>query len=189
MKINRSFYTPISEAVACQRAVTFLTRVGYKQLIDSSNYLHFKRGSIIGTISNFNPTKWACTMNVRVTSETGMSKINIEAQIANDPFEKRFAEELFTAEFNLLDAAVTTNEFNIFDVVDLRKRIASHVYRVVGLFGSFILSLVLGIITGIFTLTTLSISPLAASLIGAGVFLAMGAICLSVWRRQKKISL
>ena len=128
-------------------------------------------------------------MNVQVTSDTGMSKINVENQITNDPFEKRFAEELLTAEFILLEAAVSKNEFNVFDVGDLKKRIASHVYRIVGLFAGFILSLVLGIITGIFTLNKLSISSLAASLIGAGVFLALMAICLVAWRRQKKIRL
>ena len=128
-------------------------------------------------------------MNVQVTSDTGMSKINVENQITNDPFEKRFAEQLLTAEFILLEAAVSKNELSVFDVGDLRKRIASHVYRIVGLFAGFLLSLVLGIITGISTLIKLSISSLAASLAGAGVFLALVAICLVAWRRQKKIRL
>ena len=189
MKIIRSFYAPISQTIVRERIVAFLTQAGYRPMNDSSSYLHFKRGSIIGTLSNFNPTRWACLVNVQVTSDTGMSKINVENQITNDPFEKRFAEELLTAESILLEAAISKNEFNVFDIGNLRKRIASHVYRIVGLFASFILSLVLGIITGIFTLTTLSISPLAASVIGAGVFLALVAICLEVWRRQKKIRL
>ena len=186
MKIIRSFYAPISETIARQRAVAFLTQAGYRQLPDFSGYLHFKRGSIIGTLSNFNPTQWACAANVRVTSEASLSEINVETKITNDPFEKRFAEELLAAEFSRLEAAVTTNEFNTFDIGNLRKRIASYVYRIMGLFAGFIISMVLGIIAGIFALATLNIPPLAASAIGAGVLLILVAICLVAWGRQKK---
>jgi hypothetical protein len=182
----RSFYAPISETIARQRAVAFLTQAGYRQLPDFSGYLHFKRGSIIGTLSNFNPTRWACAANVRITSEASSSEINVKTKITNDPFEKRFAEELLTAEFSRLEAAVTTNEFNTFDVGDLKRRIASYVYRVVGLFAGFLISVVLGIIAGMLALTTLNISPLTASAIGTGVFLILVAICLVAWGRQKK---
>ena len=186
MKIIRSFYAPISETIARQRAVAFFTQSGYRQLPDSGGYLHFKRGSIIGTLSNFNPTRWTCAANVRVTSEASLSEINMETKITNDPFEKCFAEELLTAEFSRLEAAVTTNEFNTLDVGDLRKKIASYVYRIVGLFAGFLISVVLGIIAGLFALTTLNISTLATSAIGAGVFLILTAICLVAWGRQKK---
>ena len=186
MKKTRTFYAPISESIARQRAVAFLTQAGYRQLPDFSGYLHFRRGSIIGTLSNFDPTKWACVANVRVTWEASLSEINVETKITNDPFEKRFAEELLTAEFSRLEAAVTTNEFSTFDVGDLRKRISSHFYRVGGLFASFIIPAVLGIIAGTFALSILNISPSAGWAIAAGVFLILVAICLVAWGRQKK---
>lgn len=186
MKVCRSFSAPISENVARQRAVDFLAQAGYTQLLNSGGSLHFCRGSIIGTLSSFNPTRWACTVNVRVTSEASLSEIDVETIITNDPFEKRFAEELLTSEFSRLEAAVTANEFNTFDASDVRKRIASYVYRVVGLFAGFIISVVLGVIAGMFALTTLNIPPLAASAIGVGFFLILVTICLVAWGRQKK---
>ena len=186
MKIVRSFPAPIAEAIVCERIVAFFTQFGYRQLADFSGCLHFQRGSIMGTLSSFNPIRWASSVNVRVTSDTGTSTINVEIQITHDPFEKRFAEEMLTAEFAALKAAVITNEFNIFDVSDLRKRIAAYVYRVVGLFAGYMLSLVLGILTGMFIFTQFNISSLAASVIGAGIFLVLITICLIVWRRQKK---
>jgi hypothetical protein len=186
MKIVRSFYAPISEASARQSAIVFFTQAGYRQLTDYCGYLRFKRGSIIGTLSNFSPTRWACIVKVRVTSRCSSSEINVVAQIINDPFEKRFASELLTAEFNQLDTAITTNEFNTFDVADLRRRISAYVYRVVRLFAGFIISVVLGIIAGMFALDTLTISPAPASAIGAGVFIILVAICLLVWLRKKK---
>jgi hypothetical protein len=188
MKISRSFYAPIPETIARQRAVSFITQAGYRQLPDFSGYLRFKRGSILGTLSNFNPTRWACAANVRVTSEAGLSKVNVETKITNDPFEKRFAVELLTAELSRLEVAVTTNEFNTFDVGDLRKRIASNVYRIVGLFAGIIISAVLGIFAGIFALATLNVSPLAASAIGAGVFSILVALCLVARRPAHKLS-
>ena len=186
MKIIHSFNAPISETIARQRATAFFVQAGYTRLPDSAGFLHFKRGSIIGTLSDFNPTRWACAMNIRITSEAGVSEINVETKITADPFEKHFAEELLTTEFDRLEAAVTTDEFNTFDVGDLRRRIAAYVYRVVGLFAGFIISVFLGFIAGTFTLTTLNISPLSASAIGAGVFVILVTICLVVWGRQKK---
>jgi hypothetical protein len=186
VKITRSFCAPIAETIARQRAVAFLTQAGYRQLPDSNCCLRFKRGSIIGTLSHFNPTRWACTVDVRVTSQAGQSAINVETKITNDPFEKRFAEELLTAEFNLLEAAVTTDEFSTLNIADLRRRIAAYVYRVVGLFAGFIISVVLGVIAGMLALTKLNISPLSASAIGIGVFVILVAICLIVWGRQRK---
>jgi len=185
MKIIRSFNAPISEPAARERIIAFLNLAGYRELSISGDYLHFKRGSIIGTISSFNPTKWASSVNIRVTTDTDMTKINVATRIDHDPLEKRFAEELSAAEFSLLEAAVTNNDFKTVNVNDLRKSIASHVYRIVGLFGGFMLAVVLGIIIGMFTYTRLNLSALAASAIGAGVFLAGGIICLIVWRNQK----
>ena len=186
MKIVRSFNAPISEPAARERIVAFLTLAGYRQFSISDDDLHFKRGSIIGTISSFNPTRWASSVKIRVTFDAGMSKIDVEIDITHDPLEKRFAEELSAAEFNLLEAAVTTNEIKVLDVSNLRKNIASHVYRIVGLFAGFMLSIILGIIIGMFTFTRFNISAFAASAIGAGVLLAVAAICLIVWKRQKK---
>ena len=186
MKIVRSFNAPISEATARERIIAFLTKADYKRLPVADGHLHFKRGSIMGTLSSFNPTKWASSVNIRVTFDAGMSKIDVVTQITHDPLEKRFAEELSAAEFSLLEAAATTNEIKAFAVSNLRKSIASHVYRIVGLFAGFMLSLILGFVIGMFTFTRLNISAFAASAIGAGVFLAAAAICLIVWKSQKK---
>ena len=186
MKLTSSISAPISENLARERTIAFFIQTGCEQLPDSDGCLHFKRGSIIGTLSNFNPKSWACVVNVRLTSGTGSSEINVETKITADPFEKRFAEELLTTELSRLEAAVTNDEFNTFDVGDLRRRIAAHVYHIVGLFAGFIISVFLGFIAGTFTLTTLNISPLSASAIGAGVFVILAAICLVVWGRQKK---
>ena len=187
MKIIHSFSAPISENIARQRIVAFFNKAGYRQLPDSSGYLHFKRGSIIGTLSNFNPTRWLCIVKVSITSEASSSEINVEAKITNDPTEKRFAEELLTAEFKCLEGAVSINEFNTFDTCYLRKRIAAYVYRVVGLYTGLIISAVFGIIAGTFAITTNHISPLAALVIGAGVFLILVVICLVAWREITNI--
>ena len=121
MKIVRSFSVPVSETIVRERAVTFLTQAGYRQQPDSSGYLHFKRGSNIGALFNFNPQKWACDVHVRIKSEGSSSEINMEAEISTDPTEKRFAEELVTAEFSLLEAAITMNEFKTYNVSWLKK--------------------------------------------------------------------
>jgi hypothetical protein len=186
MKISRSFSAPVPEATALQRITGFLTQAGYRQIPDSSGYLHFKRGSIIGSLSNFNPTRWACAASVRLTSQAGLSEINAEIKITSDPFEKRFAEELLTAEFSRLETAVTTNEFKNFDASDWKKRIASYVYRVVGLFAGLLVSMVLGIVAGMLALNKLNMSSFIAAVIGAGVCLILAAICFFAWRRQKK---
>ena len=123
---------------------------------------------------------------VRVKSENSLTETNIEIEITNDPFEKRFAEELLTGEFIRLEAAITTNEFNIFDVGDLKKRISSFVYRVMGLCAGFIISSVLGINVGMSVITSLNVSVLYAWVIGAGLFLILVAICLVAWVKQKK---
>jgi len=186
MRIIRTFYAPISDTVARQHAVTFLIQSGYQQLPHSSEPLHFTRGSAIGTLANFDPTRWVSSVNVLVTREGSSTKIDVESYIANDLFEKRFAKELLTAELSRLETAITTNEFSILDVGDLKKRISSYVYHVVGLFASFIVPLVFGIIAGTFAFTKLNISPLSASTIGAGVFLILTVTCLMVLRRQKR---
>jgi hypothetical protein len=185
MKIVRTLNSPISEATARERIVSFFTLAGYRQSASSDSALHFKRGSFIGTLSSFNPTKWASSVNIRITFDVGISKIDVVTQITHDPLEKRFAEELSAAEFGLLEAAVTTNEIKAFAVSNLRKNIASHVYRIVGLFAGFMLSLILGIVTGKFTFTRFNVSAFAASAIGAGVFLAVAVFCLIVWKSQK----
>ena len=90
-----------------------------------------------------NPTKWACTAAINIKSEGTSSQINTTAEISTDPTEKHFAEELLTEEFRLLEIAVTTNEFNTFDVSDLKKRIAGHVSRIVLVSAALMISAVL----------------------------------------------
>jgi hypothetical protein len=188
MKIVRSFSATVSETIVRERAIIFLTQAGYGQRPDSSGYLYFKRGSNIGTLSNFNPQHWACELHLRIKPEGSLSEINVEGEISTDPTEKHFAEELLTAEFSLLEAAITTNEFKTFDISELKKKIKSHVYRIVGIFTSFMFSIILGIVVGLFTSIDLDISILGASVIGAGVLLLMFTIFLVLWRKQKKTS-
>jgi hypothetical protein len=189
MKIVRSFFAPISEVIVRERFVTFLTEADYRQQPDSNGYLHFRRGSKIGELFNFNPQRWACDVHVYIKSEESSSEINMEAEISTDPTEKGFAEELVTAEFSLLEAAIITNEFKTYNVNALKKRIAAHVYRIVGIFTSFTFSIILGIIAGLFTYIKLNLSMFGASAIGAGVLLLLIAIFLVLWREQKKTSL
>ena len=189
MKIVRSFSAPVSEVVVRERAETFLTQAGYRQQPDSDSYLHSSRGSAIGAFSSFNPQKWACNIYVRIKSEGSSSKIDIEAEISTDPTEKRFAEELITAEFSLLEAAVTINEFKTYNVSALKKKIAAHFYRVVGIFASFMFSIILGVVAGLFVYVKFNISEFGASAIGAGILLLMAAIFLILWGKQKKTNL
>ena len=186
MKIIRSFSAPISQTIVRERAETFLTQAGFKQQPDSYSYLHSSRGSAIGAFSSFNPQKWACNVSVRIKSEGSSSEINAEAEISTDPTEKRFAEELLTAEFGLLEAAVTLGEFKTYDVSTLKKKIAAHFYRVVGIFASFMFSVILGVVAGLFIYIKFNFSEFAASAIGAGILLLMAAIFLILWRKQKK---
>jgi hypothetical protein len=188
MKIVRSFSAPVSEINVRERAVFFLSQSGYRQQSYSSGYLHFKRGSDIGALSNFNPCRWACNIFVRIKSEGNLSEINIEAEISTDPTEKRFAEELLTAEFNLLEAAITLNEFKTYDASVLKKKIAAHVYHVVGVFTSFMFAVILGIVGGLFAYVELDISLFGASAIGVVILLLIAAIFLMLWRKQKKTS-
>lgn len=188
MKIVRSFSAPIPESVAREFAVTFLTQAGYKQQSDSGNYLHFRRGSTIGALTNFNPRRWQCNVNIHIISNESSSEIQVEAEISTDPTEKRFAEELLTAEFSLLEAAIILNEFKTYDVSVLKKKIAAHVYHVIGIFTSFMFAVILGIVGGLFAYVELDIPIFGASAIGASILLLMAAIFLMLWRKQKKTS-
>ena len=189
MKIIRSFSTIISETIIRERAITFLTQAGYKQKSDSNGYLHLRRGSNIGVLFNFNPQKWTCDVSVRIKSEGNSSEINVAAEISSDPTEKRFAEELITAEISLLEAAVTLNEFKTYDVSALKRRIASHFYRIVGIFAPFMFSVILGIVAALFVYVKFNISLTGAAAIGAGILILMAAIFLVLWGKQKKTGL
>ena len=186
MRLTRTFSAPVPEPETRQRAAAFLTQAGYRQSSDSGGVLHFRRGSLLGTLTNFDPTRWASEVNLRISDHAGECEIIVDAAIANDPFEKHFAEELLTAEFGLLKAALATGKVGTLDVRDLRRRISSHVYHVVGLFGGFILSVVLGIAASTFALARLDVAPPAAWGIGAGLFLVLAGICLVAWRRASR---
>jgi len=185
MKIMRSFSAQIPESAARECAVTFLTQAGYKRQFDSGNYLRFRRGSTIGVLINFNPRRWQCEVNIHIMPNERSSEIHVEAEISTDPTEKRFAEELLTAEFSSLEAAIITNEFKTFDISELKKKIKSHVYRIGGIFTSFMFFIILGIVVGLFASIDLDISILGASVFGAGVLLLMFTIFMVLWRRQK----
>ena len=186
MKITDAFNAPVTETIARERIINFFTRSGYKQLPDSGDGLHFKRGSIVGTLTSFNPAQWACTANISIKSADTSSRISVSYEISSDPTEKDFAEELLTAEFIRLETAVTTNEFTIFDVRDLKKRITSRVFYVVAIFAALMFSVIIGGIAGVFAAIVLKISLWGSSAIGAGFLIVLAALFLIILRRQKK---
>lgn len=182
----RSFNVPVPETDVRQRAAAFFTQAGYRQIPDSGGSLHFMRGSTQGTLTSFDPTRWACIVNVGIQSEGTSSVIKVEVGISSDPTEKHFAEELLTAEFNLLGIAVTKNEFKTFDITNLKKRVNTHVSRVAGIFSSFLITLILAVVAGLFASIDLSLSIVTASATGAGVLLIFGGLLLAFWGRRKK---
>ncbi len=186
MRVTRTFAAQVSQTVGRERIESFMTRAGYRRLPASEDCLRFRRGSIFGTLTNFDPTRWACAMTVRLTAKASAADISAEARIASDPFEKQFAEELLTTELSRLEAAVTAREPGSLDLDGLRRRVRSHFYRVVGLFASLIFHAILGVLARTMAAAMLSISQVAAWMIGAGVFLALTGACLVVWSRQPK---
>ena len=186
MEFERTFNTTIPEATARERIAAFFVQAGYKRLPDANGGLHFKRGSTWGTLSSFNPMKWACAATINIKSEGTSSQINTTAEISSDPTEKHFAEELLTEEFGLLEAAVTTNVFNIFDVSDLKKKIAGHVSRIVLVSAALMISAVIGVIAGAFASFSLNIHLIGSTAIGIGFLIITGALFAVILRGQKK---
>jgi uncharacterized membrane protein YagU involved in acid resistance len=186
MKIIRTFDIPIPESIARERVAAFCRKSSYRQLSDSDGMVHYKRGSLSGALFSFNPTCWPCTVNVYIMSETGSAKVKIEAEISTDPAESSFGAELLTAELNLLESAVNTNEIKSYDVGDLKKRVAAYVFYIVRVFASFLFSVILGIFAGLFAYIKLNLTILSASAIGAGVLLVFGGLLLAFWGRREK---
>ena len=186
MEFQSTFTTTIPAATARERIAAFLVQAGYKQLPGADGGLYFKRGSTWGTLSSFNPMKWACAATINIKSEGTSSQINTTAEISSDPTEKHFAEELLTEEFGLLEAAVTTNVFNIFDVSDLKKKIAGLVYRIVLVSAALMISAVIGVIAGAFASFSLNIHLIGSTAIGIGFLIITGALFAVILRRQKK---
>jgi len=182
------FTAPVSDDIARQRLIAFLTQHGYRQLPDRGGHLRFKRGSVVGTLVNFDPTRWASLAIVVVKSAGSISQLDAEVSITADPFERSFAQELLDTELDLLKVAVTTNEFDTLDVGELKGRIRSYVFRVVVLFGAFFVSALFGAAAGVFSLTTLGLSAPTAGCVGAAAFVIPSAIVLVMWRRHKKLS-
>ncbi len=187
MKIESTFQTPIPETIARQRAVDFMRQSDYKQLPDSAGgVLLFQRGSTWGMLTGFDPKRWKCTLSINVKPEGAVSEVNIKAKITTDPTEKRFAAELLTAEFNLLESAVTANEIKSFDTGNLKKKVAGHVYRIVTISAAMMISAVIGVIAGAFSSFSLNIPVWGAAVIGAGFLLIMAGLFAVILRRQKK---
>jgi hypothetical protein len=188
MKLAHIVNTPVAEPVARQRINDFFARNGYKQQPDSADgNLHFQRGSFWGTVTSFDPKRWACILNLSIKQETASSSINIAGEIATDPTEKRFAAELLTAEFDRLEAAVTRNEFNTFDAGDLKKRVKHHVAHYVALCAAIMISLFIGGIAGIFAAINLNIAIVGSAAIGAGFMIVTAALFRLILRRQKNL--
>ena len=186
MEFQSTFTTTIPAATARERIAAFLVQAGYKQLPGADGGLYFKRGSTWGTLSSFNPMKWACAATINIKSEGTSSQINTTAEISSDPTEKHFAEKLLTEELGLLEAAVTTNVFNIFDVSDLKKKIAGHVSRIVLVSAALMISAVIGVIAGAFASFSLNIHLIGSTAIGIGFLIITGALFAVILRRQKK---
>jgi hypothetical protein len=115
-----------------------------------------------------------------------MTKIYLTADITTDPTEKLFGAELLKAELDLLESAVVRNEFKIFDATNLKKRVSSQVKRVVGIFGSALLSVIFGIIFGKAISTTTSIGTAASVGIGAAITLISAALFMVLLRRRQE---
>jgi hypothetical protein len=186
MKITRFVTAPIPEADARQRIILYLAQAGYEQLPAAGGLLAFRRGSMIGSYALFNPLKWACTFKISLNSEQEMTKIYLTADITTDPTEKLFGAELLKAELDLLESAVVRNEFKIFDATNLKKRVSSQVKRVVGIFGSALLSVIFGIIFGKAISTTTSIGTAASVGIGAAITLISAALFMVLLRRRQE---
>ncbi len=186
MKLKHVVNTPVTEIMARQRVIDFFTRNGYKQQPDSADgILHFQRGSMWGTLTSFDPKRWACILNLIIKQEAASSSINIAAEISTDPTEKRFAAGLLTAEFDLLAVAVTKNEYTAFDTGELKKRVSQHVARYVTLCAAVMISLFFGGIAGIFAAINLNIAVWGSAAIGAGFMIVTGALFRLILRRPK----
>lgn len=187
MKLTHTMKTPVAETIARQRVADFLRQSGYKQLPDSAGgRLLFQRGSTWGMLTGFDPKRWTCILSVTVKQAGDVSAINIEAKIATDPTEKRFAAELLTAEFNLLESAVTANEIKTFDTGVLKKKVAKHVSRILLISLSIMVPAVIGVIAGFFSSFSLNITLWGAAAIGAGLMLITAALFAVILRGQKK---
>ena len=112
--------------------------------------------------------------------------MNSEAKIASDPTEKRFAAELLTAEFNLLETAVTANEIKTFDTGGLKKKVAAHVFRIVMASAAMMISAVIGVIAGALSFFSLNVPVWGAAAIGAGFMLITAALFAVILRAQMK---
>ena len=186
MRVVRSIQSPLSNAVAAQRAAAFLVEAGYRQSTNSDGILRFRRGSLVGTIANFDPRRWSCEVTVRIVDEGTSCRLDVKAGISSDPFEKRFAEELVVAELRGLQAAVVKNEVSAFDAGGLKQRVASHVYRVVGPVAGIFMAAVLGVVAAALAFTRPGFTPAASLGIGCGAFIVLSAICLGLWARLGK---
>ena len=186
MKLQHIVNTAIPETIVRQRAIEFLRQAGYKQQTDSADgNLHFQRGSFWGTLTSFDPKRWACILNLSIKQEAASSSINIAAEISTDPTEKRFAAELLTAEFDLLETAVTKNEFNTFDACELKKKANHHVAHYVAICAAIIISLFIGGIAGEFAAISLNIAIVGSAAIAAGFMIITAALFWLILRRKK----
>ncbi len=182
MKIERRFSLEVQDEIALQRGATFLLRSGYRQVQRSPGGATFRRGSLLGTLTSFDPRHWSCDLRISTRGATGSGELKAEAEITSDPSERRYGEELITAEFNLLEAALTADhEVNSFDVTDLKRRISLHVYRIVGLCASIAVPAVLAVF--VFTLAMGRLNATTAWAVSAATFCLAAAICLVVWRK------
>ncbi len=181
MKITRSFQAAVTAPVAIQRAAAFLVKAGYRQHSSSRTGLLFRRGSLFGTLTSFDPTRWSCDVTVSAEPRADSCSVEMMADIPTDPSEKRFAEELISAELGSLEAAVAGHEVADFDVAGLKKRVSFHVYRVVGMFASLIVPAILGALA--FALATGNAGEAGSWAIALGTFIVAAAGCLLLWQR------
>ena len=105
MKIERTFTANIGEAIALERAVTYLRQSGYKQ-ISSGPFFVFQRGSVWGSFTSFTPKGWRARATIQVIPNGNQVKavavleVNTIGQFVTDK-ERAF----WDAEINNLEIA------------------------------------------------------------------------------------
>jgi hypothetical protein len=189
MEICRNFFAPMPEAEARERAVAFFTGCGYKPVFDGGGIFTFERGSILGTVSNFNPKSWAGKVRVRISPGSGVADITVIARLTSDPFERSFARELLTAEIDAFEGALRKRKTGPVDTEGLKKRVAANVYRTVGLVGGVIFAAVPGVLGWLLLYRLLHYTFLLALISGIFIFLILAVLSYMIYAnaRNKKI--
>lgn len=183
MILECSFSVSVNEITAHSRTGSFFTLSGYEQTSGSGS-LEFNRGSMLGSFTSFNPLKWKCQVEVRISPGLN-TEIYVRYNIRSDPFEKSITHILWDEELARLQSYISSGDFAVVDPDVNTKRIKNYVFRLIGLPAGLFLAAVLGVVAGILAGTS-GISNLTAYIIGLAVFIFLGTITAVLWARSKK---